>query len=329
MGSYSPRSGESMEAYARRLRETLEARDRESQSTDASCTPDDNSSDYIAPANCQLVEVESMLAAQSQAKQPPGVQQLLESLQEAAVYTDAPNHKTNRKLWDAYARSWSAKTDWVQRMASHLPGDAHEVHCLGDEWSDASSLAAVLEDWVYPHVSSASRCAEIGSGGGRIARCVAPRSSELVCLDVSTEMLKTAQQLLTAEGCSNVRFQHISGDEPYPAGLHSSFDFVYSFDVFVHMDLHQMHRTLKCMHSLLKSGGQIFVSLANLLAPDGWRRFSKQTQYTVGGFYFVSPDIAKCLLRKCGFEIIQMSRPQGNNVYLNRDLLVLARKSEC
>ncbi|CAE8655560.1 unnamed protein product, partial [Polarella glacialis] len=101
---------------------------------------------------------------------------------------------------------------------------------------------------------------------------------------------------------------------------------VYSFDVFVHIDLHQMRHTLRCMRAILKPGGCCFVAFANLLAPAGWRRFSRQKRYSVGGFYFVSPDIVRCLLLRAGFEILRVSEVDVDNTYLSRDLLVVARR---
>merc|ERR1712194_901281 len=94
----------------------------------------------------------------------------------------------------------------------------------------------------------------------------------------------------------------------------------------VHMDIHQIFKTLCSARAILRPGGSIFLSFANLLAPDGWRRFARQRQYTVGGFFFISPDIARCLLERVGLEVCKFSSPQGGNTYLNRDLLVLARR---
>merc|ERR1712194_596106 len=94
----------------------------------------------------------------------------------------------------------------------------------------------------------------------------------------------------------------------------------------VHMDIHQIFKTLRSARAMLRPGGSIFLSFANLLAPDGWRRFARQRQYTVGGFYFVSPDIARRLLEKAGLEVCKLSSPEPDNTYLNRDLLVLARR---
>jgi len=184
----------------------------------------------------------------------------------------------------------------------------------------------VLEDWLFPHISPSTCAAEIGSGGGRVAVRVAQRVAELTCFDVSEEMLGVARKHLAAGGHENVNFRQISGGDGYPPEYAGSFDVVYSFDVFVHMDLHQMWLTLRSIRTLLVPGGLCFVSFANLLAPNGWRRFARQKRYSVGGFYFVSPDIARCLLHRAGLELCRASVPCTGNTYLCRDLLVLARR---
>lgn len=334
--AYARRDGESLEAHAARLQALLEERD--AQSLVSGELPAGSPlalgvANEVGAAD-GLEEAEALLAERSQSSQSPMVLQMLEGLQAAAVYTDTPNHETNRKLWDAYAKSWSSEQEWVRRMAGHLPGDLRELHTVGDEWADEASLQEVLKEWLLPslsHVSSsgeraACRVAEIGSGGGRVAKHVAGQTSELVCFDISKEMLKAAEKHLASEGIDKVRFQHVDGDKDYPKEYDESFDVVYSFDVFVHMDLHQMRRTLCSIFKMLRPGGTCFVSFANLLAPDGWRRFARQQKYTVGGFYFVSPDIAKCLLVQAGFELCRLSAPQPGNTYLNRDLMVLARR---
>ena len=276
-----------------------------------------------------LEEVEAILVAESAKKQNPMVLELLKGLQKCAVYTDTPNHETNRKLWDAYAQSWSSDVGWLQRMSGHVARQADDLQFVGDEWSDKESLDAILDEWLYPHVlEKRFAVAEVGSGGGRIASRVAPKVERLVCFDVSEGMLARARSRVVGElGHQHVEFQLIDGDAPYPKEYNCSFDFVYSFDVFVHMDLHQMRQSLQCIRSILRMGGLCFLSFANLLAPDGWRRFAKQQHYSVGGFYFVSPDIVRCLLSRTGFNLVRMSKPQTGNTYLNRDLLIIAQKA--
>ena len=52
--------------------------------------------------------------------------------------------------------------------------------------------------------------------------------------------------------------------------LQEIFEIVYSFDVFVHMDLHEMRHTLSCIHDILKPGalgGDMVMALQSTL-PD-------------------------------------------------------------
>jgi len=286
----------------------------------------DEKEDESPVAAAGLEAAEAHLAEVTQAAQNPAVLQLLSTLQAAAVYTDSSNHETNQKLWDAYARDWGPDRDWVKRMAGHLPGGTCPLTCIGDEWSDEASLSAALNDWIVPHLGSDVQVAEIGSGGGRVAARVAGKVRKLVCFDLSAEMLKRAKKHLETLGVANAEFEQVDGSAAYPQEYDGQFDFVYSFDVFVHMDLHQMYKSLRAMHRLLRPGGSCFVSFANLLAPDGWRRFARQQRFTVGGFYFVSPDIVRCLLEHAGLVISKVSTFESDNTYLRRDLLVLARR---
>ncbi|CAN0419326.1 unnamed protein product, partial [Phaeothamnion confervicola] len=139
--------------------------------------------------------------------------------------------------------------------------------------------------------------AEIGCGGGRVAAEVAPHVASLTCLDVSPKMLQRAQAELA--GADNVSFRLLSGGK-VAAGAHAAAvgapprlpedmtgacDFVYCFDVLVHVDLHVQYAYYRDVRRLLKSGGKAFFSTANLLSPGGWPRFEAQRKFTVGGFY--------------------------------------------
>eukprot|EP00931_Biecheleriopsis_adriatica_P006016 TRINITY_DN107484_c0_g1_i1.p1 TRINITY_DN107484_c0_g1~~TRINITY_DN107484_c0_g1_i1.p1 ORF type:complete len:339 (+),score=69.58 TRINITY_DN107484_c0_g1_i1:41-1057(+) len=335
---YARTADESAETYAARLLELLHQRDEELRclrgtsqfGSMAVNESTETNEDPAGRAGQGLEEAEAMLAARSKESQSPMVLELLKGLQACAVYTDTPNHETNRKLWDAYAQGWGSDKEWVQRMSSHLPGESRQLQFVGDEWSDEVSLEEVLKDWLLPLLKAeAKMVAEIGSGGGRIAARVADSVGRLVCFDVSSQMLSVAKQRLVNDlGLTNVEFEQVSGDSLYPGERHGSFDVVYSFDVFVHMDLHQMRHSLRCIYALLRPGGRCFVSFANLLAPDGWHRFAKQSHYSVGGFYFVSPDIVQCLLHRSGFRILRVSEVRKGNTYLNRDLLVVAQRPE-
>ena len=75
----------------------------------------------------------------------------------------------------------------------------------------------------------------------------------------------------------------------------------------------------------MKEDGKAFVSTANLLTPLGWDRFQKQSKYTVGGFYFITPDIVQKCAEESNLRIVKTSKVDMDheNVYYNRDYLIV------
>ncbi|KAF0730008.1 hypothetical protein Ae201684_012497 [Aphanomyces euteiches] len=246
---------------------------------------------------------------------------VISSLSSAMVAPDIGNVEGNRRVWDAYAKDWSPTADFVQSMS---PQFSHPLAVLGDEWSTPEDLHAVLDAYVYPYLAAGEslHVGEIGSGGGRVSRIVArqPTVSKYVCMDISAEMLAHAKK--TLEDVPHVEFKHLP--RAWPAA--TSLDFVIVFDVMVHMDLHTIHQTLQQIHRLLKPGGHCFLSTANLLAPKGWERFEKQSKFSIGGFYFLCPQMVDFLVVQNGFTIALRSQPRGDNMYENRDYLVVIQK---
>jgi SAM-dependent methyltransferase len=250
------------------------------------------------------------------------------------VYTDSGNISTNRKLWDNYAKEWDPNREWVKRMAGNLSEEEKKLRHVGDEWSDVPSLNQVIREYIEPFVSKEFQVAEIGSGGGRVTTRVceldeAPKS--IHCFDISKEMLKRAYEAVqgitskvdvkfcllkeNSEGLSAERF-------------HNKFDFVYSFDVFVHMDLHTIWKYLNQIRGMLRpKTGKAFISTSNLNAPLGWKRFAKQEKFSVGGFYFVTPDLVRLLIKKSGLKIVKESKIDASNLYYNRDYLVVLERA--
>ena len=274
---------------------------------------------------------ETLRARELEKPQNQLVLQTIRELSTAFVYPEPTNVETNRKLWDEYAKSWDTKEAWLQGMANDV--NQKELQHVGDEWSDAASLQQVMDEFLLPYLSPSQHVAEIGTGGGRIACQVVPKCQTFTCMDVSLEMLKRAKAVLDPlSKDTSVRYVHLKGESPssIPDKFNNTYDLIYSFDVFVHLDLHTIWGYMKTMHRMLKPGGKIFLSTSNILAPLGWARFAKQQKYTVGGFYFISPDIAKKMAVEMGFTVVQESSWTSgtDNVYYERDFLFVLEKNE-
>jgi SAM-dependent methyltransferase len=229
----------------------------------------------------------------------------------------------NRRYWDRYVERWD-DPDFERDRAA--PEAAVAPGVIGEEWGTPEAVDEIVERFVLPNVSSGTVAVEIGSGGGRIARRVAPHVGELWCLDVSEQMLARLRTTLA----EHRHVHYLLVDEPQlPSALAGRIDFAYSFDVFVHLDLHTQWKYIRAIGRDLRPGGMAFLHTANLVSPSGWQRFAAQPHFTVGGYYFVTPEIVRTMAGKAGLEVVEESDPMsaGGNGYLAQDHCVLLRKT--
>ncbi len=232
------------------------------------------------------------------------------------------NVEYNRSIWDQYSARWTKQTATLDDPA--VVGDRESyLSVLGDEWGRVADVERVVDEYIFPYVTESSTVAEIGVGGGRIAAKVARKCRRLQCYDISPNMLQRAKEHLSEH--SNVSFQLLER-AGLPPEVTSSFDFVYSFDVFVHLDVHTMWKYFRDFGRVLKPGGHVFVHTTNLRAPGGWERFSGQDRFTVEGHYFITPDVVSLLAERAGLTAVKSSSIDPSNYYYNRDYLVVMRK---
>jgi SAM-dependent methyltransferase len=231
----------------------------------------------------------------------------------------------NRELWDRYAARWASPR--FRRDTAAAGVDNEQIRVLGDEWSpgEGATVREIVDDWIVPHLGPEARVAEIGVGGGRIALHVVDRVGELTCFDISEGMIERARAALGPR--DNVRFVLLQAPK-LPDELGGSLDFVYSFDVFVHLDLHVMWQYIQEIDRVLRPGGRAFLHTSNLTAPGGWARFVAQDRYAVEDHYFVTPETVRTLIGHTSLTVERESTPSPDNSVLGRDYLLVVRRPE-
>lgn len=261
------------------------------------------------------------------------LRRLLRQVKQVTMPRSTSNFAYNQKRWDRYARRWSRnKRRWArapqlyvedpQVTRESLP--SYLTH-LGDEWGTKADVDRIVDEYILPYVTAQSVVAEIGVGGARIASRVVMKPKELWCFDVSRQMLKRARSVLSVY--PHARFVRL--EQPrFPDEFEERFDFVYSFDVFVHLDLHTIWKYLNEIRRMLKTDGKAFVHVSNLTTPGSWERFAAQDHYSVEGFYFISPEIADLLIKRSGLKKVRTSVVDPTNFYLNRDYMVILQKDD-
>lgn len=237
----------------------------------------------------------------------------------------ADNFSVNRRLWNHYSREWDDPDFKVSRAEDRSPSapDPLAFDVLGLEWGREQDVRDIIDSWIRPELGSDRVVAEIGPGGGRIAREVVDQVSELHCFDNSSEMLGRLRTTLA--GRDNVHYIELMAPG-LPADIQARFDFIYAFDVLVHLDLHMLWRYVQDIERALKPGGRAFLHTTNLTTPAGWGRFAEQSAFTVTGHYFITPDVMHTLLSHSSLGPVAESAVEPANFYLNRDYLCLVEK---
>jgi SAM-dependent methyltransferase len=228
----------------------------------------------------------------------------------------------NREIWDNYAKSWD-DPEFRRRQLDDATGDPASLEVLGDEWGRPSEVQMIVDSWIKPYLSQDAIVGEVGPGAGRVARQIVRDVSELWCFDASSEMLERLRRTLT--DVPNVRYVLL--EEPgLPTELHQHFDFVYAFDVLVHFDVHLLWQHVRDLDRVLRPGGRAFLHTTNLEAPEGWKRFAQQSETSVEGHFFLTPDTVRTLLSHTNLSVSRESTPDAESFYLARDYLCVVEK---
>jgi SAM-dependent methyltransferase len=248
---------------------------------------------------------------------------LLRRLRGVEVPSHLSNVEYNRAYWDLYARSWNKGRVEVENPAVISQQRSAYLTHLGDEWGSKADVERIVAEYILPFVTPQSVVGEIGIGGARIASRIAGCVGRFYGFDVSAEMLKRARRALA----DHARVEYVLLAQPrFEASLAGHFDFLYSFDVFVHLDLHTIWTYLQEIAKALKRGGKTFLHVTNLTTQAGWARFAAQERYRAENCYFVCPELIDILVSHAGLRMIKRSQPDPANFYLNRDDLFVLEK---
>ena len=166
----------------------------------------------------------------------------------------------------------------------------------GLHWGDPEdpqnvALQAIRDHWIRPYVDPAGTGLEIGPGGGRWSRYLL-EFRRLYVVDYHSELL--------AEFRKNFPQSHIveilNNGSDFPGVPAASIDFVFSFGVFVHLDLDIIHAYLASLRSVIHPRSQLVIQYSDKDKPGAQRNKS---------FSNNKPRRMRAAVKDAGYRILE------------------------
>jgi len=209
-------------------------------------------------------------------------------------------------FWDRYVEQWKSGEG------------AEALEWPGDEWGTPKLWDSLLRWFFAPAgVGGWERAVEIGQGSGKYTLGVLAASPATVrAYDVSPEFLRICEQRC-GDMIEQGRLSLHLLDSPRPdqmlmdledCGWRRRVDGFYSIDSMVHVDLQELVVYLITAAAVLKPGGKLIVTLADVTEQPGFERMIANIaagyhETSPGKFKWVGPDVTRSVLERLGFEI--------------------------
>ncbi len=169
-----------------------------------------------------------------------------------------------RVLWGGVRGTIFANNSLVSILDAERGRRAVPDAATGVGWYDEQPFIDVLA----PHLRREVTALELGCGGGRISRRVAPLVAELVCTDVLASMVAEASENLAPY--ANVRVARTNG-----VALHEfeerSFDLVFAQGVLGYLDPNPLLAMLDEVARVLRPGGVCVFNFSTIDDPQDAR----------------------------------------------------------
>lgn len=160
------------------------------------------------------------------------------------------------------------KTENIEMWDKAWPTDGDEFHQFATERGQNYSewKEAFVSTFVLPNVQRNISVLEIGCGRGRWSEFFVGKVRSLVLVDISPVCLEVCKAKFGPDAATYI----LSGGD-LSAIEDKSIDFVWSFDVLVHVDAADVEIYLKELSRIMKPGARAFLHHADDPNFGGWR----------------------------------------------------------
>jgi ubiquinone/menaquinone biosynthesis C-methylase UbiE len=233
-----------------------------------------------------------------------------------------------RDTWGLYPGDW--KADSKLNLG---------VETLGEEWGGPAFADYIVEKLAADELGVNRDVLELGCGGGKFSQRLAPKCGSLICTDISPEMIEHTKIGLESRGVSeNVRYRVLNGTD-FDGIPHNSVDFIFSYDVTLHLQPQNVFSYLLDARRILRENGVFMLHQINLASPGGLEHFLQQYRGETwkrdfddlrrrGHIYFMSVEEMQMLASQAGLAVDRIVSDHGEfeAVTAHRDLIGFLRK---
>ena len=185
----------------------------------------------------------------------------------------------------------------------------------GEEWSDSEAWKkSLLNEVLLRYIQPNKIVLEIGPGAGRWSVILAPLSQKFILVDLTEASIQHCKKKL--QQFTNCVFYANNGSD-LSFLKNESVDYVWSFDVFVHISPSDTELYLKALYPVLVKDG---IGIIHHPAEGGFK----------GGFRSSTTNELFCaLLKKYNFEIVLQFDSWGENHSVRefKDMITVFRKT--
>jgi ubiquinone/menaquinone biosynthesis C-methylase UbiE len=123
----------------------------------------------------------------------------------------------------------------------------------GEEWTQSAEWKnSLIKNILFKYTKTDGRILEVGPGAGRWTETLQLIASHLIAVDISDRCIEICKRKFA--GCSNVEFVVNNGSD-LRFIVDNSIDSIWSYDVFVHINVLEVEQYIKEFKRVLKVGG--------------------------------------------------------------------------
>jgi SAM-dependent methyltransferase len=190
----------------------------------------------------------------------------------------------------------------------------------GEEWTVSPEWKqALIQDVMLKYVEPAQTVLEIGPGGGRWTETLQQVAKHLIVVDLTNKCIEVCKVRFSY--ADNIEF-HVNDGKSLDFVPSKSVNFVWSFDVFVHIAPADIDSYLGEISRVLKKGGCGIIHHANVKNELNKQRTGWRSSMTV--------ELFASMLRKHGLKLVTQLDAWGPgnqfNVHTNGDFISVFEK---